>query len=117
MWSKILLALILLPIYVYVFMHVYAACKISRTEVVFGLSADSSGYLNPDQVLNDFATPEKISQEPDPSNKRFLLNLRTAAEDAISKAYGEGLLFGILSLNLFWIPVLLRRKRQSAIGR
>ncbi len=105
-----------LLVYVRIFGILYAAYKIPRSGVVFVMGKGFGGYMNPDQVLAEF-TPERVAQESDPDLKHLYINSRRTAEEAIRRAHGQGLLAGILSLNLFWIPVfLVRRRRRKSSG-
>jgi hypothetical protein len=120
--GKLLLFMLLLicsAIYVYFFAVTYSFFKLPKEKVAFvwGFNKDGSAFsknLNADEILDEVATNKRIFEEDDPDKRRFLRKLREKGNKAVKKTFGEGLMYGIFSINLLWIPAIKFRKYRKA---
>lgn len=119
--GKILLFSLLLvvsAVYVYLFAEIYGFYKLPKVQVASIIGVDKNGNLgfslNAIEILNEVATNEVIFKEADPDKRRCLINLRDSAYKTKTKVYAKGLMYGIFSINLLWLPAIKFRKYRKA---
>ncbi len=63
-------------------------------------------------------TVARIERETDAQQKVKWVKIRSAAENEVNAAHGEGFLIAILSLNIIWMPMIYRwRRKRGRLGR